>query len=133
MSLLDGFGFIFISILGASQDPIAGLGLVSSHISFQRGALTPRDRKESLPPHQWCALNLYYRAQPSGVNALLASCAMSRSFRPKLVCAPCTSKKIRCNKLVPCDNCISPGQPELCVRETGNDGGTFTDVDAVVW
>ncbi|RJE22202.1 hypothetical protein PHISCL_05450 [Aspergillus sclerotialis] len=56
---------------------------------------------------------------------------MSRSFRPKLACVACTRKKIKCNKLVPCDNCIKRGQPELCVRETGNDEGAPTDVDSV--
>ena len=56
---------------------------------------------------------------------------MNRQFRPKLACVVCTRKKIRCNKLVPCDNCIKRGQPELCARETGNDEETTTDVDAV--
>lgn len=55
---------------------------------------------------------------------------MNRPFRPKLACVACTRKKIRCNKLIPCDNCIKRGEPELCTRETGNDE-SISDVDTV--
>ncbi|KAF2832853.1 hypothetical protein CC86DRAFT_277466 [Ophiobolus disseminans] len=32
-------------------------------------------------------------------------------------CTSCSSRKVRCDKSIPCDTCIRRGQPEACVRE----------------
>ncbi|KAJ5093176.1 hypothetical protein N7456_009037 [Penicillium angulare] len=47
---------------------------------------------------------------------------MSRLIRPRLACQPCTKKKIKCDKLVPCDNCIKRGHPNICSRSSGENG-----------
>ncbi|KAK1762688.1 hypothetical protein QBC33DRAFT_256299 [Phialemonium atrogriseum] len=46
---------------------------------------------------------------------------MSRPYRPRLACQACTRKKIKCDKLAPCGNCVKRGQPELCARESPHD------------
>lgn len=42
---------------------------------------------------------------------------MSGSLRPKLACHPCTVRKIKCNKSIPCDNCVKRGEETLCRRQ----------------
>ncbi|KAI1829227.1 transcriptional regulator family: Fungal Specific TF [Penicillium roqueforti] len=56
---------------------------------------------------------------------------MSKPFRPKLACKPCTRKKIKCNKLNPCDNCIKRGHPEICFRDLANSDETALDQNAI--
>ncbi|WOO86077.1 uncharacterized protein LOC62_07G009566 [Vanrija pseudolonga] len=38
------------------------------------------------------------------------------SQRASNSCAFCTKRKIKCNKAIPCDNCIRRGHPESCTR-----------------
>ncbi|KAH6632909.1 hypothetical protein C7974DRAFT_162124 [Boeremia exigua] len=43
---------------------------------------------------------------------------MRKTQRAPRSCIPCTSRKIKCDKLIPCRTCIRRGRQEDCVRET---------------
>ncbi|KAJ5223318.1 hypothetical protein N7468_007860 [Penicillium chermesinum] len=42
---------------------------------------------------------------------------MSAAYRKRLACRICTLKKIKCNKIIPCDNCIKRGIAAECDRD----------------
>jgi hypothetical protein len=53
---------------------------------------------------------------------------MSGSLRLKLACHPCTVRKIKCNKHIPCDNCVKRGEDALCRRQADyENGNAITD------
>ncbi|KIW10293.1 hypothetical protein PV08_11255 [Exophiala spinifera] len=46
---------------------------------------------------------------------------MSAAPRRKLACRVCTRRKVKCDKKIPCDNCVKRGTPAQCERAE-NDG-----------
>lgn len=47
--------------------------------------------------------------------------AMSAAPRRRLACRVCTRRKVKCDKKIPCDNCVKRGAPAQCERAE-NDG-----------
>lgn len=47
---------------------------------------------------------------------------MSAVHRQRLACLACTKKKVKCDKGVPCGNCVKRGQGDLCSREDAGTG-----------
>lgn len=43
---------------------------------------------------------------------------MRRTQRAPRRCQECSARKIRCNKVIPCEPCIRRGQAARCTRET---------------
>lgn len=42
----------------------------------------------------------------------------STSFRRRLACTECTRRKVKCDKEIPCNNCIKKGIQNACTRDT---------------
>ncbi|PYI20274.1 hypothetical protein BO99DRAFT_112686 [Aspergillus violaceofuscus CBS 115571] len=49
-----------------------------------------------------------------GDNSTVIPSAKKRKPRPKLSCVPCRRKKLKCNRIHPCDNCIKHRRTEMC-------------------
>ncbi|PYH42922.1 Zn(II)2Cys6 transcription factor [Aspergillus saccharolyticus JOP 1030-1] len=49
-----------------------------------------------------------------GDHSLPPPSAKKRKPRPKLSCVPCRRKKLKCNRIHPCDNCIKHHRAEKC-------------------
>lgn len=47
---------------------------------------------------------------------------MNGTFRQRLACEACTTRKIRCDKQVPCNNCLKRGEQDSCHRRDNNAG-----------
>ncbi|EXJ79400.1 hypothetical protein A1O3_08902 [Capronia epimyces CBS 606.96] len=57
---------------------------------------------------------------------------MSAAPRRRLACRPCTRRKVKCDKQIPCQNCIKRGSPADCEREPDRelDRNDAVDVNA---
>lgn len=53
---------------------------------------------------------------PSSKNALLPS--LRTTQRAPRSCRSCATRKIKCDKLIPCSTCVKRGESETCARET---------------
>ena len=62
--------------------------------------------------------------------------------RPPRSCQPCASRRVKCDKTIPCANCVRRGETEACRRETvlvrgrvtvaADEGGSPAPYDAVL-